>query len=116
MVRPQQHMFSTNPLPLCGAKRLVRVLAQERKVTACDTYTLYIPWILDSAKHRLDGQTSKSSGNQCGVHPGSLAETTGARAPSYSGGVKRDRPSGEPLGRAIGGQIRRTREGFPWVV
>ena len=68
------------------------------------------------SKGRLDGKTPKSSHNRRGVHQGSLAETTGARAPSHAGSVKRDRPTGKPLGRAIGGQIRRTRKELPWVV
>ena len=90
------------------------VLVRGKTANTCHIFSPSIPRILNSFKRRLDGQTPKSSLNRCGIHPGSLAETTGARAPSHTGGVKRDRPTGEPLGRAIGGQIHRTREGFPW--
>ena len=95
-----------------------------KKVLRCCVPTNPLtPRILGFTKRRLDGQTPKSSRNQDRVHPGPLGETTGAWAPSYPGGVKRDRPAGEPPGRAIGGQIhkagKKLPEGglnLPWLV
>ena len=55
----------------------------------------------------LDGQASESSVNWGRVHPGSPFETVGARAPSFPGGVQRDRLGGQPPGRAIGGPFLR---------
>ena len=65
------------------------------------------PIRLEFAKRRLDGQTSRSSLNRGRVHPGPPGETTGAWAPSFSGGVKGDWPTGQPLGRATGGPFHR---------
>ena len=61
----------------------------------------------------MDGQTPKSSTNEGRVHPGSPGETTGARAPSFSRGVQRDRARGEPRSRAIGGQTHRAGQIHP---
>ena len=86
---------------VCG----VCCLARARK-TPCSAASLCIPTSApETTKGRLDGETPKSPINGGRVHPGSLGETTGAWAPSYTRSVKRDRAGGQPPSRAIGGQI-----------